>query len=333
MVKLINKGEFKEKKFNTGNVLLNYVAGPDHGLPLVLIPAQMGIWESYQKVMPALSNKFHVFVVDIRGHGKSAWTTGDYCWKSVGSDIEAFLKHVVKRPAIISGNSSGGLIALWLAANVSDYVSGIILEDAPLFSAEMPRFRDKDEFVYHGLKHLVEMIGDVDNRDLADYFKDTVVPVKRYGKWRKKRVPQWIIPVFSFIIGVYQKRHPDQPVDIPFFPFTLRLLIKSLSMFDPDFARAFVDGRFYEGLDHEEALQKVRCPMLLLHARSERHPELGLIGAMDASDVEHACQLVPHMIYKKLEANHVIHVFRPKDFIKAVEEFGEVVRSTSYPEK
>jgi ABC-type nitrate/sulfonate/bicarbonate transport system substrate-binding protein len=64
-------------------------------------------------------------------------------------------------------------------------------------------------------------------------------------------------------------------------PFSLRLFIKNLSQFDPDFARAFVDGRFYEGINHEEALKKVQCPMLLLHAIWSRHPEYGLVGAKE----------------------------------------------------
>jgi pimeloyl-ACP methyl ester carboxylesterase len=42
----------------------------------------------------------------------------------------------VRRPAIVSGNSSSGLIALWLAANAREHVAGIVVEDAALFSAE-----------------------------------------------------------------------------------------------------------------------------------------------------------------------------------------------------
>jgi hypothetical protein len=65
---------------------------------------------------------------------------------------------------------------------------------------------------------------------------------------------------------------------------TMRLLFKSLSMFDPDFARAFVDGRFYEGLDHAEALEEVRYPMLVPHTDRFRDPKYGLVGTMDDAD-------------------------------------------------
>ena len=141
--KLINAG-FSEKTYDTGTVKLNYVVGPKNGPSLLLIPAQMGMWESYKKVLIPLSKIFQVYSIDIRGHGKSTWTPGYYSWKIVGEDLKMFIKNVIKEKVIISGNSSGGILALWCAVNIPEYVSGIVLEDAPIFSAEMPRFKEQD---------------------------------------------------------------------------------------------------------------------------------------------------------------------------------------------
>jgi pimeloyl-ACP methyl ester carboxylesterase len=323
---LVNAG-FEEHRFNTGEINLNYVVGRNNGPALVLIPAQTGIWESYIKVMPALAQKFQVYVIDVRGHGKSDWTTGDYSWESIGRDMTAFLKQGVKRPAIVSGNSSGGIIALWCAANVPEYVSAIVLEDAPVFSVEMPRFRDQDRFVYNGLKHNVEMIGDPKNRDIADYFRGQEVPVNE-GR-RSKRMPDWFVNILSKLIRRYEKQHPGEPVDIGYFPEVLRVLMKSISMFDPDFSRAFVDGRFYKGIDHAEALKRVQCPLLVMHANWFRHPKWGLVGAMDDQDAKRIQELVPHAQYTKIPANHVIHFYKPQEFVQAIESFAaqpDVVR-------
>jgi pimeloyl-ACP methyl ester carboxylesterase len=314
----IEMAGFQELQFNTGQIMLNYVVGPNNGPAMVLIPAQMGIWESYKKVMIPLSKKFQVYVVEIRGHGKSSWTPGDYSWKSIGADMKSFLEDVVKRRAIVAGNSSGGIITLWCAANVPDYVMGAVIEDAPVFSAELPRFKEQDRFVYNGLKHLVDNIGDPMNRDLANYFRGTEMPV---SEKRTKRIPEWFIRILSKQIRRFEEKHPGQPIEVG-FPNALRLLLKSLSMFDPDFSRAFVDGRFYEGINHAEALQRVKCPMLVLHANWHRYPEYGLIGAMDDKDAERILELVPHARYKKIPANHVIHAFKPKEYINAVEEFA-----------
>jgi pimeloyl-ACP methyl ester carboxylesterase len=315
----LEQAGFKEQRFNTGEIELNYVVGGS-GQPLVLLPAQMGIWETYLPNLIPLSAKFEVYAIDVRGHGGSTWTTGDYSWASIGRDMTAFLKQIVKRPAILSGNSSGGLIALWCAANLPDHVAGLILEDAPVFSAELPRFRDEDRFVYNGLKHFVDKLGNPNHRDLADYFRGQTLPVA--GGRREKRLPDWVADIFSYFIRRYEKSHPNQPVDIPYFPGPLRVLFKSISTFDPDFARAFVDGRFYVGLNHAEALRRVQCPVLILHANWFRHPKYGLVGALDTDDAEHIQQIIPTAQYRSIPANHVIHRYKPAAFNQAVIEFA-----------
>jgi pimeloyl-ACP methyl ester carboxylesterase len=102
-------------------------------------------------------------------------------------------------------------------------------------------------------------------------------------------------------------------------------------MFDPDFARAFVDGRFYQGLDHAEALGRVRCPLLVLHADWHRFPKHGLVGAMDDDDAARIRQLVPHSQYQKIPANHVIHMYKPDRFVRAVLAFAATLPRAGHP--
>jgi len=319
--KIIEAG-YTEKQFTTPDgVTINYVVGPNNGSPLVLIPAQMGIWESYYRVMPELARHFQVFVVEVRGHGKSSWTPGDYSWESIGRDMQAFLKNVVKRPAIVSGNSSGGVIALWCGANVPEYVAGVVLEDAPIFAVEMPRFKERDKFVYNGLAHTVETLGDLQHRDLANYFKGQEMPV---SDKRVKRFPDWMVAFISKRIKQFEDANPGKPIDLRkwYYPRTLTILFKSLSMFDPDFARAFVDGRMYKGLDHADALKRLKRPLLVLHANWHRYEKYGLVGAMDDDDAARIKQLVPSSEYRKIPANHVIHMYKPHDFIEALLSFA-----------
>ncbi len=312
----LSRSGFEERRCRVGHVELNYVVGPNNGQPLVLIPAQMGTWESYERVLAALAEAFQVYAIDVRGHGRSSWTTGDYSWDSVGGDLACFLEEVVRRPAIVSGNSSGGVLALWLAAKHPEWVSGIVFEDAPVFSVEWPRFRDRDRFVYQGLVHLVDTIGNVHQRDLADYLRGQVLP--RQGR-PARRMPNWFVDLLSWAIKRRLAAHPDEPVDIAWLPGSARLMFKSLSQFDPDFARAFVDGRFYGDFDHAEALRSVRCPILVLHADWFRHPDYGLVGALDSADVEHIVALHADTRVERIRANHVIHYFKPDEFMERLE--------------
>lgn len=317
--KMIQAG-FIEKNYIKDDISMNYVVGPMNGPALLLIPAQMGTWESYKKVMIPLSKIFQVYVVDIRGHGKSSWTPGNYSWKVIGDDLTGFITNVVGGKVIVGGNSSGGILALWCAANLQDYVSGVIIEDAPIFSVEMPRFKEEDKFVYNGLKHLVDKIGDIEHRNIADYFSGMEMPV---SDKRVKKIPEWFVVYLTKKIKKFESNYPGVPIAVG-FPDTLKLLIKSLSMFDPDFARAFVDGRFYEGINHEKALRAIKCPVLLLHANWKRLEKYGLVGAMDDNDARRVQELVTQTTYRKIAANHVIHAFKPKQYIDAILDFALV---------
>jgi pimeloyl-ACP methyl ester carboxylesterase len=315
---------FTEQTCYTGEVMLNYVVGPNNGPPLLLLHAQTGSWESYLKVLEPLAQRFHVYAVDIRGHGKSSRTPGHYDWNTIGYDLRFFLKKVIQQKTIISGNSSGGLIALWLAAFVPELVAAIVLEDAPLFSAEMPRFRERDKFVFKGLRNLVETMEDKRGNPV-EFISTSFVPVMEREQWTEKKLSPVATLVLRLLVGTYRMFYRIDPIDLTVLPFAPRIMIKSLSMFDVDFARAFVEERIYEGLDHAEALQITECPILILHGKWSRHPGFGLIGAMDDEDAAHAQRLNKRVVYKKLDVNHVIHVFKPEVFVNEVKKFAATV--------
>lgn len=305
----------------TADVTLSYVRGPAHGEPLVLVPAQMGTWQTYERVAAALSDQFEVFAVDVTGHGSSSWTPGRYTWDAVGGDLCAFLRRVVGRPAIISGNSSGGVFALWLAAHCQEAVSAIVLEDAPVFSVEWPRFRDRDRFVYRGLVHAVEVLEKPDAR-LADYFRGQELPV---SPRRTKRLPDWIVDhVLDSGVRRWQRQHPGEPAGFQAWwaPSSFGDLFRSLSMFDPDFARAFVDGRMYGDFSHADALRAVKVPILVMHGNWLRLEPHGLVGALDSDDVRRIVELAPQTVVRHFKANHVIHRHAAADFVAAIREFA-----------
>ena len=312
---------FTQQFVDIGDVTLSYLRGPANGKPLVLLPAQMGTWRTYASVMPTLAESFEVFVVEVRGHGSSTWTPGDYSWESVGGDLRAFLDDVVRRPAAVSGNSSGGILALWLAAKAPARVESVILEDAPVFSAELPRFKDRDRFVYRGLEHIASALGNPDNRNLADYFRGLELPK---SESRSRKLPEWFVRVLERGLARHARSHPGEPagLDSWWLPKSLGDVFRSLSMFDPDFARAFVDDRFYGDFSHADALKAVQCPLLVLHANWKRFDNHGLVGAMDDDDALRIQELVPASRYESIPANHVIHRYKPREFVAAVKAFA-----------
>jgi pimeloyl-ACP methyl ester carboxylesterase len=276
-------------------------------------------WRTFGKILPLLSENYHVYAVDIRGHGKSDWTPGDYSFSSIGRDMIAFLKGVVKEPAVISGNSSGGLIALWLAANMPSLVKGIIMEDAPLFSADWPRIKE-DNHVYMVLQVTVEMSKELHESRSISGLARTFMKVKRpLPNGKVSSVPRSAAYFISFLIRMSQKFGSGKPS----LPGKLGIIVDLLVNFDADFSQAWVDGRIYEGLDHADALKRAECPMLLLHANCVRHPDYGLSGAMDDDDAAKARDLAPELQYKRIGSEHVIHSYNPEQFVSTIEEFME----------
>ncbi len=71
--------------------------------------------------------------------------------------------------------------------------------------------------------------------------------------------------------------------------------------------------------------------MLVLHGEWFRHPKYGLVGPMDDQDAARLRSLVPHAHYKKIVgANHVMHMFKPTEFVEVIKTFaGEIAFPSS----
>jgi len=311
---------FSEKQFKTGEVTLNYVEGPDNGMPFLLIPGQMESWQGYKLVMPDLAKRFHVFSIDLRGHGKSSNTPGQYSYNICGNDLKLFLKNVVKKPAIVSGLSSGAVLTVWLAANAPEYVHAIISEDPPMFSSIWPRIKD-EKFMTCLFQNAVNALSSPGGRDIEAYFKGMGIPQE--GKDELLYIPALVAKGIASVFNINKRLKPNRPYDIPLLPYSQRVGCKFLFEYDIDFSKATIDGRLSEGFDPEAALKKVKCPMLLLHASWSRHKTWGLVGAMDDTDVQRIKSLVKDMRYNYVESRHEIHMAKPKLYLEQVNSFVE----------
>jgi len=300
---------FSRKDVVLDGVRLHYAEGPASGPAVVLVPGQSMPLESYVKVMPRLAERFHVFALDVRGHGRSQHTPGEYSFVRCGKDLVRFLEEVVRAPAVCCGNSSGGLIALYAGAQAPALVRGVLLEDPPLFSSEWPRLRD-DTWVFRFFVHVVKTLP-----DLAGFFSTLTIPTK--GKKQLMSFPRPLAWVLGGAIRRHQRAKPGQPVDLWWLPLHVRFFVRGLSEYDVDFTRACTDGRMCD-LDHAASLAALKCKATLMQAASFRHPELGLVGAMSDDDVARAQQLLPSLKVVRLDAPHVVHLAEPKRYVAEV---------------
>lgn len=314
---------FRELSFPSGDVTLNYVEGPNNGLPLLLIPGQMESWQGYKCVLPELSKRFHVFVPDLRGHGKSTWTPGRYSYNICGEDLRCFIQEVVRQPALVAGLSSGGVLAIWLAANAPKDVLAIISEDPPIFSSIHPRIQE-EKLMARSFQLAVDILGKPGKRDIQRYLSEMGMPVE--GKEELLKIPGFFLKGMFLLDRINRGLRPNSPYDTPLLPFNLRAGNKFLSEYDTDFSRATLDGDLSKDFDPEETLRQVKCPVLLLWAHATRHETWGIIGALDENDLQRMIALVDDLRYVDIPGGHEIHMVQPQRYIDEIYQFVEDLR-------
>src|ERR1700719_2503335 len=128
-----------EQTIDTGEAMINYaVAGTPDKPALLLIPGQTESWWGYEQAMGLLQEHFQAFAVDLRGQGRSSRTPGRYTLDNFGNDLVRFIALAIRRPVIVSGLSSGGVISAWLSAYAMPAAPrGAFKKAPPLFSSEV----------------------------------------------------------------------------------------------------------------------------------------------------------------------------------------------------
>lgn len=139
---------YPEKKHTTSTVEVNYAEGPDNGPPMVLIHGITGRWVDWASVMDQFTENWHVYAIDLRGHGDSGRVSNGYSFADYQVEVVEFLRDVVKQPAYVVGHSLGGVTAASVCASAPELVAAAVMEDPPLYIREWfeesdfaPRFK------------------------------------------------------------------------------------------------------------------------------------------------------------------------------------------------
>lgn len=231
-----------EQMIDLGEVKLNYATTGEADLPaLLLIPGQTESWWGYEKVMPLLAEHFQLFAVDLRGQGRSTRTPGRYTLDNIGNDLVRFMDLVIRRPTIVSGLSSGGVLSAWLSAYAKPgQVRAAVYEDAPLFASEVR------PAIGPGIRQCIGPLFDLWSTFLGDQWSIGAWEAMRDGA--ADRLPEHMkfIPV------------PDEPP-------------QNLKEYDPEWGRSFWSGTITASCDHERMLRSVNVNSVLLthHMRVE----------------------------------------------------------------
>jgi hypothetical protein len=179
---------------------------------------------------------------------------------------------VVGRPAIVSGHSSGGVVAAWLSAFAKPgQIRAAVWEDAPLFASEV------SPACGPSIRQAIGPVFALWNKWLGDQWSIGDLNGMQYAIPRE--LPATLLASFP--------KMATAPGDSTVDP------MQTLREYDPEWGRAFVSGSATASCDHENLLAHVKVPVLFTHHYHEEHPSTGgFTGAITDAQVRRAETLV-----------------------------------------
>jgi pimeloyl-ACP methyl ester carboxylesterase len=296
---------YPEHTVDLGEITMNYaIAGPDNAPALLLIPGQTESWWGYESAVRLLQKDFQTFAVDLRGQGRSSRTPGRYTLDNWGNDLVRFIQLAIKRPTIVAGLSSGGVLSAWLAAFAPPgMVRAAYFEDPPLFGSELNPT----------CGHSIRQSG----------FGAILALLSKYLG------DQWSV-------GDWKGMLAAAPSTLP--PWLLRFAPLSeeppqnLKEYDPEWARAFWTGTATVGCSHENMLRSVKVPVLFTHHFHETDEVTGSIrGAVSDVQVNRARELIEgagqRFEYRSFpKMGHSMHGQDPDLYAATLREWARTLR-------
>jgi len=290
---------FGEQLVDLGEIEMNYATAGSSGAPaLLLIPGQTESWWGYEDAMARLGERFEVFAVDLRGQGRSTRTPGRYTLDNFGNDLVRFIDVVIGRATIVSGLSSGGVLAAWLSAYAKpDQIVAACFEDPPLFSSEV-------------------------RPAIGPSIRQSIGPM--FDLWSTYLGDQWSIGAWDAMRAAAPER---LPVWMRGFPIAEEPP-QQLKEYDPEWGRAFWTGTVAASCDHERMLRavKVRNVLLTHHLRIVNEESGALMGAMADAQAVHAQSLLREagvdVEYRSFpSAAHSLHGTQPDVYVDTLLEW------------
>lgn len=269
-------------------VHLHYAEAPAAGPGLVILHGLSGSHAEFLHLVPELAKQAHVYLLDLRGHGQSGRAASGYLIADYAGDVAAFLRQVVRRPAVLLGHSLGGLVATHLAANHPDLLQALLLEDPGFYILQMPRFEQSGFYSYF-----------VDLRNYLHRHRangGSLAAMVAYGG------PRPVDGVHTLLEVAGAEAVRERAIQ--------------LHQLDPTVLEPALAGTLLGSERPDDLLARIRCPVHLVAAQST------LGGALTPQDVARAVGQIPHCTFTVVEnAGHDIHLDQPAALTRELTQF------------
>ncbi len=286
---------FHEQVFELQGKAINGVVGPNNGPALLMLHGVTRRWQTFLPLLPALSTRFEVFVIDYLGHGNSDRTNRGYRVADYVETLTELLSHPpfsTHKKIFLYGHSLGAMLAATMAGRFASKVQAVVLEDPP--------------FQTMGRR--------IETTPLLSYFKGlsqfagSTEPITQLAKR--------IADMRVIDPTTQQATRLGDTRDAASLLFTA----KSLTQLDPRVFEPIVDGSWLDGFDVEAVLSAVQCPTLLLQA------DWLAGGMLTNEDAQRAVGLMSQASHIRMEGvGHLIHWLRTEQLLRYTQAFFESV--------
>lgn len=131
--------------------------GPADGSPIVLVHGLGGSHLNWVRVAPALAERSRVYAIDLPGFGLTTAGRRAATVQANAALLDQFLHKIASAPAVLIGNSMGGMISLLQADAHPASVAGLVLVDPSLpIPRQVPDVQVTAQFLLYAVPFLGE---------------------------------------------------------------------------------------------------------------------------------------------------------------------------------
>jgi len=311
MERLTKLGAIEKQVILPNGNVINYGELPGEGPALLLIHGQMGSWEDYASVIPKLQKNWHVYAIDVYGHGESTHKEEFYYLDKNGDDIIWFIENVIQQKTVVSGHSNGALTAAYVAAYGGELVTGVVLEDPPVFSTQGEDWENC--FAYLDTY-----------KPLHDYFSSEQTECweayyLRHCYWGQLFMKD-SMPGIANYAQYYSEKHPGEEVKIFFLPASATKVFHYVKQYDMRYGERFYDLTWNNGITHEQMLSDIKVPCVYLHAKEDVAESGVYLCAATREQAERAVALIGNncRLVETEDSNHDIHGKHMQIYVDAI---------------
>jgi len=122
---------YQHRLVTAGDVTIHVAEVPGEGRPMLLLHGIGMDWRVWQAVSRRLYPYFHLFAMDLRGHGRSSKPESGYSLAHYAADVEDVMDSLEIEDGILVGSSLGGMVAAVVEAP-ADLIAFRVLVDPPI---------------------------------------------------------------------------------------------------------------------------------------------------------------------------------------------------------